>query len=43
MYQEQPSLWVRRFVPLIRPSGQVLNLAAGGGRHIELLLDMGLS
>ena len=41
MYQEQPSAWVRRFVPLIQPGGRVLDLAAGGGRHTRLLLDMG--
>ena len=43
MYQELPSPWVRRFVPLIRPGGRVLDLAAGGGRHTRLLLDMGYS
>jgi len=32
---------VRRFVPLIRPGGRVLDLAAGAGRHTRLLLDMG--
>jgi SAM-dependent methyltransferase len=32
---------VRRFAPLIRPGGRVLDLAAGGGRHTRLLLDMG--
>jgi SAM-dependent methyltransferase len=36
-----PSAWVRRFLPLIRPGGRVLDLAAGGGRHTRLLLDMG--
>jgi 2-polyprenyl-3-methyl-5-hydroxy-6-metoxy-1,4-benzoquinol methylase len=33
---------VRRFLPLIRRGGRVLDLAAGGGRHTRLLLDMGL-
>jgi SAM-dependent methyltransferase len=33
--------WVRRFAPLIRPGGRVLDLAAGAGRHSRLLLDMG--
>ncbi len=32
-----PSRWVRRFLPLIRPGGRVLDLAAGGGRHSRLL------
>jgi SAM-dependent methyltransferase len=43
MYQDQASPWVRRFVPLIRPGGRVLDLAAGGGRHTRLLLDMGFA
>jgi SAM-dependent methyltransferase len=30
-----------RFLPLIRPRGRVLDLAAGGGRHTRLLLDRG--
>jgi SAM-dependent methyltransferase len=41
MYQQLPSTWVRRFAPLIRTGGRVLDLAAGGGRHTRLLLDMG--
>lgn len=36
-----PSAWVRRFALLIRRGGHVLDLAAGGGRHTRLLLDMG--
>ena len=43
MYQDQPSTWVRRFVPLVRQGGRVLDLAAGGGRHTRLLLDMGFA
>jgi SAM-dependent methyltransferase len=35
-----PSLWVRRFLPLI-PAGLVLDLAAGGGRHTRFLLAAG--
>jgi SAM-dependent methyltransferase len=38
---EHSSAWVRRFLPLIRRGGKVLDLAAGGGRHTRLLLDMG--
>src|SRR5271166_3522489 len=36
-----PSAWVRRFLPLIKPHGLVLDLAAGTGRHSRLLLDHG--
>jgi SAM-dependent methyltransferase len=38
-----PSAWVKRFLPLIKPSGLVLDLAAGGGRHLRLLRDSGFS
>ena len=43
MDQDIPSAWVRRFAPLIRAGGRVLDLAAGGGRHTRLLLDMGFA
>ena len=43
MHTEISSNWVRRFAPLIREGGRVLDLAAGNGRHTRLLLDMGLS
>jgi SAM-dependent methyltransferase len=33
--------WVLRFLPLIRRGAQVLDLAAGSGRHTKLLLDRG--
>ena len=36
-----PSAWVRRFLPLIAPGGRVLDLAAGGGRHVRLLREAG--
>lgn len=39
--QQPPSPWVQRFLPLIRPGGLVLDLAAGSGRHTRLLLDYG--
>ena len=39
--QREPSRWVRRFAPLIRPGGHVFDVAAGAGRHTRLLLDMG--
>jgi SAM-dependent methyltransferase len=41
MDQPTPAAWVRRFAPLIRPDGRVLDLAAGAGRHTRLLIDMG--
>jgi SAM-dependent methyltransferase len=37
------SAWVRRFAPLIRRGGRVLDLAAGAGRHTKLLIDMGFA
>jgi SAM-dependent methyltransferase len=43
LHQDNPSAWVRRFAPLIRPGGRVLDLAAGSGRHTRLLLDMGFA
>ncbi len=36
-----PSAWVRRFLPLINAGGRVLDLAAGGGRHVALLRQAG--
>lgn len=33
---------MQRFAPLIRAGGNALDLAAGGGRHTQLLLHMGL-
>jgi len=38
-----PSPWVVRFAPLIKPGGAALDLAAGGGRHTRHLLSLGLS
>jgi SAM-dependent methyltransferase len=37
------SAWVRRFLPLIKRGGRVLDLAAGSGRHTRLLLDSGFA
>jgi SAM-dependent methyltransferase len=34
---------VRRFVPLIKGGGRVLDLAAGNGRHTRLLLESGFA
>lgn len=36
-----PSPWLRRFLPLIGAGGTVLDLAAGGGRHVKMLRDAG--
>ena len=38
---EAPSPWVCRWTPLIRPAGQVLDLACGGGRHMQWLASQG--
>ena len=37
------SAWVRRFIPLIKGGGRVLDLAAGNGRHSRLLLESGFA
>lgn len=36
-----PSEWVRRWAPLIRPGGTVLDLACGSGRHVRWLAEAG--
>ncbi|MBF0249513.1 MAG: class I SAM-dependent methyltransferase [Alphaproteobacteria bacterium] len=36
-----PSPWVARWAPLIRPNGSVLDVAAGGGRHGRFLMARG--
>ena len=38
-----PSVWVNRFLPLIKPGGLVLDVAAGNGRHVRLLRDRGFA
>jgi hypothetical protein len=38
-----PPRHLRRFLPLIRPGGLVLDLAAGGGWHSHLLRDNGFA
>jgi SAM-dependent methyltransferase len=38
-----PSVWVERFLPLIKPGGLVLDVAAGRGRHVRLLRDCGFA
>jgi SAM-dependent methyltransferase len=37
--EEACSAWVLRFLPLVRPGGRILDLAAGSGRHTKLLLE----
>lgn len=37
-----PSDWVLRWAPLIPPSGRVLDLACGSGRHLHALAGRGL-
>jgi len=41
MSRGEPSFWVRRFTPLIRPGGRVLDVAAGSGRHTAFLCGCG--
>ena len=36
-----PSEWVARWAPLVRPGGEVLDLACGGGRHARYLARLG--
>lgn len=38
-----PSDWVRRWAPLIRPGGTVLDLACGSGRHLRWLAAQGFA
>jgi len=40
-FKTDPSAWIARFAPLVRPGGAVLDLACGGGRHARLFLDRG--
>jgi SAM-dependent methyltransferase len=37
----EPSAWVSRFAPLVRPGGSVLDLACGNGRNGRLFLRSG--
>ena len=36
-----PSAWVQRFTPLLKPGSRVLDLACGGGRHVQWLASLG--
>jgi SAM-dependent methyltransferase len=40
-FELPPSAWVQRWIPMIRPGGVVLDVAAGSGRHARLLARMG--
>jgi len=37
----EPSDWFRTFQPLIAAGGEVLDVAAGGGRHVRFFADAG--
>lgn len=37
----EPSAWVQRWAPLIRPGGTVLDVACGSGRHLRWLAARG--
>lgn len=37
-----PSFWIKRYIDLVRPGGHVLDVAAGGGRHVVLCRLLGL-
>lgn len=37
----EPSDWFREFQPLIAPGGHVLDVAAGGGRHVRFFVGAG--
>ena len=39
----EASPWVRRWAPLIRPGGRVLDLACGHGRHVRWLAAHGFA
>tara|TARA_R110000787_G_scaffold285173_2_gene400256 strand:- start:215057 stop:215659 length:603 start_codon:yes stop_codon:yes gene_type:complete len=37
----EPAAWFQRFQPLISRGGTVLDVAAGGGRHVRFFADLG--
>jgi SAM-dependent methyltransferase len=38
---DEPSDWIRRFAPLVRGGGRVLDVACGAGRHARLFAERG--
>lgn len=38
---DSPSAWVARWVALVRPGGEALDVACGGGRHARFLARLG--
>ena len=41
MGADEPSAWIVRFASLVPPGGPVLDVAAGGGRHVRFFLGRG--
>jgi SAM-dependent methyltransferase len=37
----EPSRWITRFAPVVRPGAAILDLACGGGRHVRWFLARG--
>jgi SAM-dependent methyltransferase len=37
----EPSHWITRFAPVVRPGAAILDLACGGGRHVRWFLARG--
>jgi SAM-dependent methyltransferase len=40
--RQEPSPWISRFLPLVKRGGTALDVAAGSGRHSQLLLENGV-
>ena len=38
---QAPSAWIQKWAPLIAPHGSVLDVACGGGRHMQYLAEQG--
>lgn len=37
----EPSVWFQRYSSLIKPEGTILDVAAGGGRHVRYFSELG--